>query len=297
MQTTPLTSGAQTTTPSAAAPKKSMINSDFNTFLRMLTTQIKNQDPTNPMESADFAVQLATFSGVEQQVKTNDMLSQLSSQFGVMGMSQLAAWVGQEARAPSPVYLGNSDVTLTYASATGADRAVLSVRDANGNVVGREDVPLGNGPHQWAGFDLKGAPLPNGKYTLTLESYQGERKLGEATPVEAYSRIQEARSGPTGTVLVLEGGIEVPATSVTALRVAGSAGTETGNGASNGSSTAPNSGTTTPPQTQSGYPQQSDGAADLGGAETGVGYDVPSENPPNTLDEYGQPIPETYTPN
>ena len=220
-----------------------------------------------------------------------------SSQFGVMGMSQLAAWVGQEARAPSPVYLGNSDVTLTYASATGADRAVLSVRDANGNVVGREDVPLGNGPHQWAGFDLKGAPLPNGKYTLTLESYQGERKLGEATPVEAYSRIQEARSGPTGTVLVLEGGIEVPATSVTALRVAGSAGTETGNGASNGSSTAPNSGTTTPPQTQSGYPQQSDGAADLGGAETGVGYDVPSENPPNTLDEYGQPIPETYTPN
>jgi flagellar basal-body rod modification protein FlgD len=297
MQTTPLTSGAQTTTPSAAAPKKSMINSDFNTFLRMLTTQIKNQDPTNPMESADFAVQLATFSGVEQQVKTNDMLSQLSSQFGVMGMSQLAAWVGQEARAPSPVYLGNSDVTLTYASATGADRAVLSVRDANGNVVGREDVPLGNGPHQWTGFDLKGAPLPNGKYTLTLESYQGERKLGEATPVEAYSRIQEARSGPTGTVLVLEGGIEVPATSVTALRVAGSAGTETGNGASNGSSTAPNSGTTTPPQTQSGYPQQSDGAADLGGAETGGGYDVPSENPPNTLDEYGQPIPETYTPN
>jgi flagellar basal-body rod modification protein FlgD len=49
MQTTPLTSGVQTATPSPTAAKKTMINSDFNTFLRMLTTQIKNQDPTNPM--------------------------------------------------------------------------------------------------------------------------------------------------------------------------------------------------------------------------------------------------------
>lgn len=46
-------------------------SSDFETFLKMLTTQIKNQDPLNPMEGTEFAVQLATFSGVEQQVMTN----------------------------------------------------------------------------------------------------------------------------------------------------------------------------------------------------------------------------------
>ncbi len=296
MQASALSTAANAANPNSATAKKSAINSDFNTFLKMLTTQIKNQDPTNPMDSADFAVQLATFSGVEQQVKTNDMLNVLSSQFGVMGMSQLAAWVGQEARAPSPVYLGNSDVTLTYASSAGADRAVLSVRDAKGTVVGREDVSVGTGPFQWSGNDLQGKPLPNGKYTLSLESYQGERKLGEPTQVEAYSRIEEARSGPNGTVLVLQGGIEVAATVISALRVAGSGGaasqanTNSGGQASGTSATAgANANAQTGAQNGSGVPAS---------AQNGSGAPANSTDGDifATLDENGQPIPETYTP-
>jgi flagellar basal-body rod modification protein FlgD len=202
--------------------KKPAISSDFNTFLKMLTTQIKNQDPTNPMESSDFAVQLATFSGVEQQVRTNDLLGNLGTQFGIMGMSQLGAWVGQEARATGPVWLGGTPVTLTYDTAVGADRAVLAVRDDKGTLVGREDVSLGKGPFQWTGMDLQGIPLQQGTYALTLESYSGDKQLGDPSAVQAYSKILEARSGPSGTILVLEGGIEVDASKVTALRMAGS---------------------------------------------------------------------------
>lgn len=219
----PLANVSQTTASTAApaaTPKKSVINSDFNTFLIMLTTQIKNQDPTNPMDSADFAVQLATFSGVEQQVKTNDALAALSGQFGVMGMSQLATWVGQEARAPSPVYLGDNAVTLSYSTAIGADRAVISVKNEKGTVVAREDVTLGTGPYQWTGLAADGAPLPKGKYSISLESYRNGTQIGDASEVQAYSRIQEARSGANGTMLLLEGGIEVAATGVSALRVA-----------------------------------------------------------------------------
>lgn len=210
-----------TTATTAMAQKKTAISSDFNTFLKMLTTQIKNQDPTNPMDSSDFAVQLATFSGVEQQVRTNDLLGNLGAQFGVMGMSQLGVWVGQEARASGPVWLGSAPVTVTYESAAGADRAVMAVRNDQGIVVGREDVGLGKGPFEWKGMDLQGNPLPNGKYTLTLESYRGDTQLGDATEMQAYSKILEARSGASGTMLVLEGGIEVDATKVTALRMAG----------------------------------------------------------------------------
>lgn len=216
------TSTIMPSTATSTVAKKPVISSDFDTFLKMLTTQIKNQDPTNPMDSADFAVQLATFSGVEQQVRTNDLLGDLGAQFGVMGMSQLGAWVGQEARAPGPVWLGNQPVSVTYESATGADRAVLTVRNAQGVLVGREDVSLGQGPYDWQGLDFEGTPLPNGKYTLLLESYRGDEQMGSASEVQSYSRIQEARSGANGTVLVLEGGIEVPATQVTALRMAGS---------------------------------------------------------------------------
>jgi flagellar basal-body rod modification protein FlgD len=273
METTALSPATASRTASAAAAKKGMINSDFNTFLTMLTTQIKNQDPTNPMDSADFAVQLATFSGVEQQVKTNEALSALSSQFGVMGMSQLAAWVGQEARAPSPVYLGDTAVTLTYASMVGADRASLVVRNEQGTVVARENVTLGKGPYQWTGMAADGTALPNGKYSLSLESYKGANQIGQATEVEAYSRIQEARSGVNGTMLVLEGGIEVAATVVTALRVAGS----------QGAGNPPPTSTDQPASTQTS-PSETQATAAQGNA------------PAPELYQPTQPEPETYKP-
>ncbi|MDB5666174.1 flagellar hook capping FlgD N-terminal domain-containing protein [Cypionkella sp.] len=210
--TTPQTSAA-TTKPKAA------ISADFDTFLKMMTTQMKNQDPLNPIDSSDYAVQLATFSGVEQQTRTNQLLEGLTSQFGVLGMAQLAAWVGQEARSAAPVYLGDKPVTINYHPAAQADRAVLVVRNAKDQVVSREDVSLEGGAYQWLGADAAGKPLPNGVYTLKLESYNGEQQLGEAVSVESYARILEARGGSNGPTLVLEGGIEVSATDITALRV------------------------------------------------------------------------------
>ncbi len=210
-----------TTTATASAPtppKAAAISSDFNTFLRMLTTQLKNQDPLKPIDSADYAVQLATFSGVEQQVKTNQLLEGLISAFGVMGMSQLAAWVGQEARASGPVWMDGNTVSLALEPKVGADRAVLVVRDAAGTMVSREDVPANANSYEWFGADIEGNPLPTGKYNLSLESYSGDSLLGSGE-VQAYARIMEAKNGPLGTTLILEGGIEVAATDITALRV------------------------------------------------------------------------------
>lgn len=56
---------------------RNALSSDFETFLKMLTTQMENQDPLNPVDSAEFAMQLATFSGVEQQIRTNDILADM----------------------------------------------------------------------------------------------------------------------------------------------------------------------------------------------------------------------------
>jgi flagellar basal-body rod modification protein FlgD len=206
-----------TATLPAAAP--AAISSDFETFLKMLTTQMQNQDPLNPIDSADYAVQLATFSGVEQSVRTNQLLESLSQQFGLMGMAQMAGWVGQEARTDAPVWMDGDPVTLAPNPAAAADRAVLVVRNAAGDVVSREDLPISTEPYIWDGKGITGDPLADGAYTLQLESYAGEELL-TTTPMESYSRIQEARGTPSGTVLVLEGGIEVPASRITALRSA-----------------------------------------------------------------------------
>lgn len=208
------------TATSAATPaaKGAKITSDFDTFLKLLTAQMRNQDPLNPIDSTDYATQLATFSGVEQQVRGNELLASLGSQMSVLGMSQLAGWVGQEARAEAPVWMDGDPVKLHLSPAIGADKTVLVVKDSTGHLVARETVPAKAGSYTWLGADAAGDPLEDGIYSLTLESYSGETKLGDSA-VESYARIIEARNGPTGATLILEGGVEVPSSKITALRV------------------------------------------------------------------------------
>lgn len=205
------------TTTRQTAQAKPAISADFDTFLKMLTVQMTNQDPMNPIESADYAVQLATFSGVEQQVKTNQLLADLAAQSSLSNMAQLAGWVGQEARSAAPVWFDGAPVTLSPNPAAMADGATLVVTDASGTVVAREEVPLGAAPYRWLGANAAGDPLPRGQYSFALESRAGDKVL-RTDPVESYAPITEARRGASGVELILRGGIAVKATDVTALR-------------------------------------------------------------------------------
>lgn len=213
-----VTSATPATSPTATSTSAPKITSDFNTFLRMLTVQMQNQDPLNPIDSADYAVQLATFSGVEQQVQTNQLLAALQSQFQQLGMAEMASWIGKEARSAAPVSYDGSAVTLSPNPAAGANRAVMVVKDAQGNLVSREEIPVSSAPYQWLGAGIDGNPLPPGIYSIALESLSGETVIA-TTPVEHYARVIEAKGGgSSGTRLVLEGGAEVLASEVTALR-------------------------------------------------------------------------------
>ena len=208
---------ATTATTAAATTDAATVSSDYETFLLMLTTQMENQDPLNPMESSDLAVQLATFSGVEQQVLTNDLMQDLIAQVGLMNMSDLAGWVGMEARADAPVWFDGAPVTLELAPAGGADQAVLAVYDSAGKLVAEEAVSPSAAEIEWVGTDKTGAPLANGAYSFTLESYSNGELIGTEA-VETYGQIIEARSEAGAVVLVLEGGVEVASDAVTALR-------------------------------------------------------------------------------
>ena len=132
-------------------------------------------------------------------------------------MAEMASWIGKEARSDAPVLYQGTPVTLSPNPAIGADRAVLAVRDMAGNLVSREEIPVSAEPYQWLGAGADGMPLPPGTYTIMLESMNGEEVM-DSRPIEYYALVTEARGGPSGTKLVLEGGVEVLANSVTALR-------------------------------------------------------------------------------
>ena len=212
---------ASTTSPTAPSSERQSasdaLTSDFETFLLMLTTQLENQDPLNPIESQDFAVQLATFSGVEQQVRTNQLLESLAGSLGATGLSQLADWVGMAARVDAPVSFNGSPSDIVLAPDPGSDRAELIVTDSFGREVSRQEVPIGLDVAQWVGIGQNGQPLPAGTYTLQLASInQGE--VTSTRPVQQYARILEARQGLDGTELVIAGGSVVSPDSVTGLR-------------------------------------------------------------------------------
>lgn len=214
------TSQAAAQARATAASDKSVINSDYDTFLKMMTAQVKNQDPLEPMSSDDFAAQLATFSGVEQQVKTNDLLAALGAQMGVMGMSQYASWIGLEARAAVPAQFDGTPISISPNPAAGADIAVLIVRDDQGNEVQRQEFTPSTDDIEWAGVDEDGNPFEPGTYTFEVESYSGEDLLN-VSQAEIYTEIVEAKSQNGATVLVLEGGSEIKAADVSALRNGG----------------------------------------------------------------------------
>ncbi len=217
MEISPTLTGPLPNAQTGGETETGVISSDFETFLKMLTVQMQNQDPLNPIKSEDYAVQLATFSGVEQQVRTNDLLEALAAQMGVSGMAQLAGWVGMEARAVMPGYFDGAPITLTPNPESTADRADLVVSNADGFEVQRIAISVSKDPITWTGLDGNGAELPHGTYSFEVESFSNGA-LSRTDPAEVYSRIVEARADGGATILVMEGGAEVPANEVTAIR-------------------------------------------------------------------------------
>ncbi|WP_456390098.1 flagellar hook capping FlgD N-terminal domain-containing protein [Profundibacter sp.] len=211
------TTTAQAVTQTQATKDKEVITSDYNTFLKMLTAQVKNQDPLDPMSSDDFSSQLATFSGVEQQVKTNELLTALTTQMGAAGMSQYASWIGLEARAEAPAYFDGIPISVSPKPAAGADNAELVVRDQDGHVVQRLPFTPSTDEIQWAGVSDTGTPFDDGLYSFEVESFSGDTLLG-ASKAEVYAEIVEAKNHDGATVLVLLGGGEINATAVSSLR-------------------------------------------------------------------------------
>jgi flagellar basal-body rod modification protein FlgD len=219
MEITPTTGGTTT-----AAGKKSEtpeasngVAGDFQTFLTLLTTQMRNQDPLKPMESTEFVAQLASFSGVEQQVRANDRLEDILAALSGGTAAGLAEWIGREVRVPAKAAFAGEPVEVGATPVAEADRAVLVVRNDFDQVVARRTVEAGAETVTWDGLDDMGNPAPHGRYGFSLESYQGETLLDSHTG-SVFTTVREVRIVDGGPVLVVDSGEQVPLDDVAGVR-------------------------------------------------------------------------------
>src|SRR3954471_14201390 len=116
---------------------RAQLGQNFDTFLKLLTTQLQNQDPLTPMDSSQFTNQLVLFSQVEQQIAQNDKLAkQLTAQQTQLTEGALG-YIGLDIQASGNAfqYAAGSKVEIGYALGADAASAEASIVNDQGNVV------------------------------------------------------------------------------------------------------------------------------------------------------------------
>ncbi len=208
-----------TQTSSSTAAASSALTSDFETFIQMLTTQAKYQDPLEPLDSTEYSAQLAQFSMVEQQVQGNELLESMAAQLGMSNMAAMSSWVGMEARAAAPAaFDGVNSVTVAPNPALLADSVKMVVKNEAGTVVDTITMPKTAEPYEWTGRDSSGNLLPAGDYSFEVQSYDVKGELVVAEQAEVYTRGSETQMVGGDVVLITGSGQAILASSVTALR-------------------------------------------------------------------------------
>jgi flagellar basal-body rod modification protein FlgD len=195
------------TTASAVGVDKQTIAGNFQTFLQLLTTQLKNQNPLEPLDTNQFTQQLVQFAQVEQQLKSNDQLATLVSLQKTAQSTAALEFVGQTVSVDGPTApLVGGKATWLF---SGAKPSTLSIaiKSASGQTVysTTRAYPAGNGqPFVWDGKDSSGHQSPDGNYTISI-SAEDANGLTVPIGVEIEAKVDAADLSTTPPTLTIAG--------------------------------------------------------------------------------------------
>ena len=216
--------GTSSSSSSSTSSSSGTSTSDLqNTFLQLLVTQLKNQDPTNPMDSSQMTSQLAQINTVTGISQLNTSLTSLASQLAAGQNAQTSLLIGQDVLVPgnTATVSSGSSSGFGFTLSQGVTDLKVTIKDSSGNVVNTVDLGAqgaGTVPVSWKPTDASGATLPDGTYTI---SAQGTTSAGTSasgittlTGQQVVSVVQQS-SGKQG--LLLRNGTTVDSTSVAAI--------------------------------------------------------------------------------
>ena len=199
-------SGSTSTTAASttdAAASQSQLSSDVNFFLTMLTTQLKNQDPSSPMDTAQFTSQIAQYSGIQQQVTTNSNLEKLLAANKLSSSGTAVTYIGREVESKgSTGVVAGGQGAFSYILPSAAAKANITITDATGRTVfsGSGDTQSGRNIVVWDGINSStGLQEPDGTYTIavTATDSAGKSLVPETRAVGIVSGVETDTSGNT----------------------------------------------------------------------------------------------------
>ena len=156
------------------------------TFLNLLTTQLQNQDPLDPMKNEDFIAQLAQFSSLEELMGISSALDSVYTGIAAMNNATMANLLGTEVVAMGNEfsYDGEGPVTLQFDAAAELEGGTVTITNESGSVVWSGALPAqnaGEGSFEWDGTDMDGQPVPEGRYTFSITGSGADGESVEVT--------------------------------------------------------------------------------------------------------------------
>ena len=211
---------------STSANALNQLSADFNNFLTLLTTQLKNQDPLSPMDSTQFTAQLVAFTGVEQQINTNTKLDSLISVDKGTQLTSGANLIGDVVQAPSSQVNVNADGTasqISYTLPSSAAAVTLTITNSAGAVVSSGNAPANSGANTvtFNPVDLSGKPLPAGAYNVGIQALDQNGQPISNITTSIIGSVTNVTNNSSGTQLSI-GSVMVPLASVTSVQKPGS---------------------------------------------------------------------------
>lgn len=178
-------------------------------FLKLLVTQLNNQDPLNPLDNAQLTSQLAQMSTVSGIEKLNSAFAAMLAQTGASQVLQSASMIGRTVLVPGAELAMKKGAETPFAvdMAQSADSVKVSITNAAGATVRSFDLgalPQGVKTLSWDGLDDAGAALADGAYRVNVAAVTGEAKVEASTLT--YAGVASVSQGPAGVALELASG-------------------------------------------------------------------------------------------
>ena len=203
-----------------AAAQSKGFGADFNMFLKLLTTQMQNQDPLDPMDTSQYTQQLVQFSQVEQSMQQTGVLKDILGRVSGQDMAQASAFIGREARFDNNISgLGAATgATWTIAPVRTPASIVATVSDASGRVVHEATLAPGTTRFAWDGTLADGSRAPEGAYRLAVEAKDANGgALGVG--INGVGIVKDVITDGTNVTLGI-GGVRMPLTELVAVSAA-----------------------------------------------------------------------------
>ena len=182
------------------------LSADMNTFLTLLTTQLKYQDPLDPMDTAEFTNQLVQYSSVEQAIQTNEKLDNLLSMNIANLGAQAVSYIGKVAQVMGNVMpLEGGKAKATYTLDKNVVSATIVVKDMNGNIVYSEQGKVTSGTHEftWDGKDANGNQLEDGAYKIEVSTKVASGETAANVVTTVFGRVTGVASDSNGVYVGL----------------------------------------------------------------------------------------------